>query len=213
MSISGSGASRISPVSGSTVGCSSVAAISSCSSSSGGILSSQTMKSPESRSIWTLAYGAEPGVFLYADSNASSSASISLSWEMFFSAARPRTASTISLLIACSVSRYEVGAGDLLVRDRDEPVRGGERDICVARAHQLTGQLLVSIRRVAQTHAGAVAQKATVVLGLRQRAVLTGRGDLQRVALAVVVEMPGHPLAKGQRHPVRMIDVEAENGA
>src|ERR1700722_17800072 len=213
MSISGSGASRISPVSGSTVGCSSVAAISSCSSSSGGIFSSQTLKSPDSRPIWTLAYGAEPGVFLYADSSASSSASISFSWEMFFSAARPRTASTISLLIACSVSRYEVGAGDLLVRDRDEPVRGGERDVCVARAHQLAGQLLVPIRGVAQAHARAPAEKAAVVLRLGQRAILTGRGDLQRVALAVVAEVPGDPLAERQRHAVRVVDEDAQDGA
>jgi hypothetical protein len=56
MSISGSGASRISPVSGSTVGwASSVASTSSCSSSSGGIFSSHTMKSPLSRSISTFA--------------------------------------------------------------------------------------------------------------------------------------------------------------
>ena len=55
-SISGSGGSRISPVSGSTVGCwSGVASTSSCSSSSGGIFSSQTLKSPLSRSISTFA--------------------------------------------------------------------------------------------------------------------------------------------------------------
>src|ERR1700722_13923689 len=173
MSISGSGASRISPVSGSTVGCSSVAAISSCSSSSGGILSSQTMKSPESRSIWTLAYGAEPGVFLYADSSASSSASISFSWEMFFSAARPLTASTISLDIA-SVSGYEVGADDLLVGDRDDAVAGRDRDIPLRGADQLAGQLLVSFSGVAQPNARPPTEEPGVVLGLGQRSVLSG---------------------------------------
>src|ERR1700722_12957073 len=212
-SISGSGASRISPVSGSTVGsASTVASTSSCSSSSGGIFSSQTMKSPESRSISTFAYGAEPGVFLYADSSASSSASISFSCEMFFSAARPRTASTISLDMDL-VSGYEVGADDLLVRDRQDPVAGGDRDVAFRGADQFTGQLLVAFRGIPQAHPRAAAQEAAVVGRLGQWAVGSRRRDLERIPLAVLGEVARNPLAQVQAHAVGMIDEQTQGGA
>ena len=96
--ISGSSGSRISPVSGSIVRSSSIASATSFSSSSGGRISSNTRKSAVERSMSTRAYFAAPGVFLYADSSASSSASMSFSDEMPFSFSRVWTASTISLL-------------------------------------------------------------------------------------------------------------------
>ena len=97
-SISGSSGSRISPVSGSIVRSSSIASSTSFSSSSGGRISSNTRKSAVLRSMSTRAYLAAPGVFLYAESSASSSASMSFSDEMPFSFSRVWTASTISLL-------------------------------------------------------------------------------------------------------------------
>ena len=90
---SGSSGSRSSPVSGSTT-CSTSspsssrsasASASSRSSSSGGSSSSKTLKSPVSWSTSTRAYFAEPGLFLYAERSASSSASISVSAAIPFS--------------------------------------------------------------------------------------------------------------------------------
>src|SRR5579875_1726638 len=208
MSISGSGASRISPVSGSTVGwASSVASTSSCSSSSGGIFSSHTMKSPESRSISTFAYGADPGVFLYADSSASSSASISFSDEMFFSAARPRTASRISLDMA-SVSRDQVRAGDPLIRNGYDAVARGDGHLVLGRAHQLPGHAaprMTLVDLVAEPYARMASQEACVVMGLGQRSVLARRGDLERGVLGQVAQVQRYALAQAQRDALRVV--------
>src|ERR1700746_1794951 len=99
---------------------------------------------------------------------------------MFFSAARPRTASTISLDIT-SVSRYEVGAGDLLVGNRDHAFLRGDRHIRVRRADQLAGQALVSVPRLPQAHACVPAEEPRVVLRLGQGAVLPGGRALERM--------------------------------
>src|SRR5436305_12002522 len=104
---------------------------------------------------------------------------------MFFSAARPRTASTISLDMA-SVSRYEVGAGDLLVGNRDHTLLRGDRHISVRCADQLSGHAPVSVPGLPQTHARVPAEEARVVLGLGERAVLPGGGHFERIAVAVV---------------------------
>src|SRR5450759_6005418 len=133
---------------------------------------------------------------------------------MFFSAARPRTASTISLDMD-SFSGYEVGADDLLVGNRDHAVLRGDGDLPIRGADQLTGQLLVRAlgqRRVtAEPHAGTPAEKARVVLGLGKGAVLTRRRDLERKALAVISQMARHPLEDSQRHAVWMVDVKAKD--
>jgi len=51
------------------------------------------------------------------------------------------------------------------------------------------------------------------VLGLGEWAVLPGRGDLQRIPLAVVGEVAGDPLAQSQAHAVRVVDEQAQRRA
>src|ERR1700754_4916809 len=117
---------------------------------------------------------------------------------MFFSAARPRTASTISLDMT-SVSRYEVGAGDLLVGNRDHALLRRDRYIAVRCADQLAGQPPVSVPRPPQAHARVPAQEARVVLRLGERTVLAGGRDLERVAFAIVGQVARDALAQLER--------------
>src|SRR5690242_5333087 len=124
---------------------------------------------------------------------------------MFFSAARPRTASTISLDMT-SVSRYEVGAGDLLVGDRDHALLCGDRHIVFGCADQLTGHAAMSVPSLAQTDARVPAQITRVVLRLGQGAVLPRGGHLERVPVAVLVELARDALAQRERHAIGMID-------
>src|SRR5581483_3653841 len=117
---------------------------------------------------------------------------------MFFSAARPRTASTISLDMT-SVSRYEVGAGDLLVGDRDHALLRGDRHIVVRCADQLAGHAPVSVPRIPQADARVSAQITRVVLRLGQGAVLSGGGHLERVTVAVGRQELRDALAESKR--------------
>src|SRR5918997_3939589 len=93
------------------------------------------MKSPLSRSMSTRAYLAAPGCFLYADSSASSSASISRSEEIPFSRSRTWTASTISFDIALALQ--QVASLDVGVRDRDDARVGGDRHLVLRGADEL----------------------------------------------------------------------------
>ena len=67
--------------------------------------------------------------------------------------------------------------------------------------------------RVARAHARAPADEAAEVRGLGQRALGARRGDLQRVALAQVVERQRHALAQLQRDAVGMVDEHAQRAA
>src|SRR6202022_4297753 len=95
-----------------------------------------------------------------------------------------------------SVSRNEVGTDDLFVWDRDDTVAGGDRDLLVRGADQLASQLLVALASVAQAHLRAAPQVLREMLGLGQRSVLAGRGNLERVLLAVIVQQARDPLAQ-----------------
>src|SRR4051812_34372265 len=63
---------------------------------------------------------------------------------------------------------------------------------------------------LAQPDTSAPAKKAGVVLGPGQRSILTRRGHLQRVPLPVVVEVAADPLAQVERHPLGMVDEQAQ---
>src|SRR5947207_14042595 len=102
------------------------------------MISSMTRKSAVSRSISTRAYLSEPGCFLYADSSASSSATMSFSGSMPFSRASACMASRISRDTACLVLE-QVGAVDVRVRDRDHAAVGGERDLLLGGPDELAG--------------------------------------------------------------------------
>ena len=71
---------------------------------------------------------------------------------------------------------------DVVVRDRDDPGVGGDRDVPVARADELTGEAALPVARLARAHARAPADEAAEVVGLAQRALDARRGDLERVA-------------------------------
>src|ERR1700748_1372899 len=109
------------------------------------------MKSPLSRAMSTRAYLAAPGVFLYAESRASSSAAIRRSEEIPFSRSRTRTASRISLLMRSAL--HQVASVDLRIRDRDDPGIRRHRHLAVARANELAREGLALAVVVAHAHA------------------------------------------------------------
>src|SRR3954465_9799471 len=118
------------------------------------------MKSPVSRAMSTRAYRAAPGCFLYADRSASSSAAMSRSAEMPFSRSSTWTASTISLDIRSPLQ--QVAAVDLGVGDRHDPRVGGDGDLRVARADELSGEGLAIAVLLARTHTRATTDVAAV---------------------------------------------------
>src|SRR3954471_5035640 len=122
------------------------------------------MKSPLSRAMSTRAYLAAPGVFLYADSRASSRAAISRSDEIPFSRSRTRTASRISLLMRSALQ--QVASIDFRVRDRHDARVCRHRDLAVARADKLARQGLASVVVVTRAHARAASDEAAEVLWL-----------------------------------------------
>src|SRR5512133_3197094 len=106
---------------------------------------------------------------------------MSFSSEMPFSLPSARTASTISCDMG-SVSQ-KVGTVDVRVRDRHHAGVGGHGDAVVGRAEQLARERALPIVLAPRAHARAAADEAPEVLGLGQRALNAGRGDLERVAL------------------------------
>src|SRR5437764_15319408 len=109
---------------------------------------------------------------------------------MFFSAASPRTASTISLDIA-SVSGDEVGAFNLLVGDGQHAVRGGDRDLLLRGTDQLTGHGLVPGAGLAQANPRAADEEPAVVMGLGGRPVQPWWGHVEGGPVAVRDVMGG----------------------
>src|SRR3954471_9831308 len=108
---------------------------------------------------------------------------MSFSSEMPLSCARARMASTISWDMWRSFLN-EVGTMDLGVRDGDHPGVGGDGDLVVRRAEQLAGEAAAPVVLAARAHARGAADEAAEVLGLDQRALRAGRGDLECVLLA-----------------------------
>src|SRR3954447_24222316 len=104
---------------------------------------------------------------------------MSFSSEMPFSLPSVRTASTISCDMG-SVSQ-KVGTVDVGVRDRHHAGVGGHRDAVVGRAEQLAGERVPAVVLAARAHARATADEAPEVLGLGQRTLNAGRGDLERI--------------------------------
>ena len=90
------------------------------------------------------------------------------------------------MTLVLSVTRYKVGAGDLLVGDRNDPITGSDRDLLVGGADQLARKALVPVAGLAQAQLGALPEEATEVLRFGQRTVCARRRDLDRVLLAVL---------------------------
>src|SRR3954462_11948587 len=131
---------------------------------------------------------------------------MSFSSEMPLSCARARTASTISWDMWRSVL-HEVGTVDLGVRDGDHPGVGGDGDLGVRGAHQLAREAPATVvvgMAGADSHAGAPAEEAAEVLGLGERALGPGRGDLERVVLADLAEVARDALAESEGDAVGM---------
>ncbi len=68
-------------------------------------------------------------------------------------------------------------------------------------------------QRLACAHPRAAPDEAAEVGGLGQRTLAAWRGDLERVALAQVVQLGGHALAHRERDAVRVIDENAQAAA
>src|SRR5215204_5184356 len=208
-SISGSSGSRISPVSGSTVGSSTSTSASSRSSSSGGSSSSNTLKSALSRSMSTRAYLAAPGCFLYAERRASSSASISLSEEMPFSRSRTCTASTISFDIGLALQ--QVASLDVGVRDGDDARVGGDRHPVVGGADQLPRETPAPAVGRGRLDLRPAADVAPEVVRLAQRPLRPRRRDLQRVVGQQVAQVLCDALADTQIDAALAVDEDAHD--
>src|SRR5215212_3693660 len=184
---------------------------SNCSSSSGGTSSSNTLKSALSRSMSTRAYLAAPGCFLYAESNASSSASISRSEEMPFSRSRTWTASTISFDIGLALQ--QVASLDVGVRDRDDAGVRGDGHGILGRAYELPREALVAAVLLAGAHARAAADEAAEVVGLRQRPLRARRRHLQGVLGQQVAQVRGDALADAVIDAALAVDEHAYGAA
>src|SRR5262249_4343183 len=128
-------------------------------------------------------------------------------------------ASTISLLISvasvprvvgsiacCAGAVHEVAARDLGVRDRHYSRSGGDGHLVVRGADELAGEVAVAVTRLAGAHTRPAAEEAAEVVWLDQRALGTGRGDLEPVVDEQIGQLVGDALAEIERHAVRMID-------
>src|SRR3954468_11275296 len=97
--------------------------------------------------------------------------------EMPFSRSSTWTASTISLDIRSALQ--QVAAIDVGVRDRHDPVVGGDGYSLVVRPDELAREALASVVRLAGTHARTASEITTEVIRLGQRALRSGRRDLE----------------------------------
>src|SRR3954462_7349470 len=123
---------------------------------------------------------------------------MSRSAEMPFSRSSTWTASTISLDIRSPLQ--QVAAVDLGVGDRHDPRVGGDGDLRVARADELSGEGLAIAVLLARTHTRATTDVAAVVVGLRQRPLRARRRDLEAGLLQQVAQVTRDALARRQRH-------------
>src|SRR6202012_4126019 len=112
--------------------------------------------------------------------------------------------------LVLSVTRYKVGAIDLLIRNRNDPFTGRDRDLLLGGADQLTHQALVAVAGVAKAHTRLLPEKAAVVLGLGQRSILARRGHLNHVLLAVAVEQACDLFTVRERDAVGMVDEQTQ---
>jgi hypothetical protein len=99
---------------------------------------------------------------------------------------------------------------DVGVRDRDDAGVGGDGDLVVGGAQQLALEGAAAVVLAAGAHARPAADEAAEVLRLDERALGAGRGDLERVALPDLAEVPGDALAQTERHAVGMVDEQPD---
>src|SRR4051812_6841933 len=125
---------------------------------------------------------------------------------MPFSRSSTWTASTISLDIPSSLQ--QVAALDVGVRDRDNPVVGGDGHLAVGRADQLAGEALAPAVLSLGAHARAPPDEATEVVRLRQRTLRPRRGDLQTGMGQEVAQVARDALAGVEVDPARAVDHE-----
>ena len=99
------------------------------------------------------------------------------------------------------------------VGDRDDAGLGGDGDFLIGGVEELAREGAASVMVSPRAYAGAPADVAAEVLGLRERALRAGRGHLQCVPLAHFRKVIGDTLAELERHAVRVIDEEADKVA
>src|ERR1700685_3271575 len=136
---------------------------------------------------------------------------------MPFSRASACIASRISLDIG-PLLLDQIRAANLRVGNRHETFLGGERDLGVGSADELAGVATTTRGgggaqvggHAARATAGAATDEAAEVVGLGQRTLQAGRGDLQRVALAEVAERGRDALAECERDALGVVDEHAQ---
>src|SRR5436190_3219686 len=126
---------------------------------------------------------------------------------MPFSRSSTWTASVISLDIRSYLQ--QIAAVDVGVRDRYDPVVGGDGDLRVARADELPGEAPAPALLLARAYARAATDVAAEVIGLRQRPLRAGRRDLEAGLLQQVAQVTGYALARRQRDAVGGVDDES----
>src|SRR3954454_6318004 len=99
---------------------------------------------------------------------------------MPFSRASAPIASRISRLMRLLLD--QVGTVDVVVGDLHDPRVGGQDDLGLARSDELAGEAATAVVVAARAHARTLTEVAAEVVGLGQRALATGRGNLQPVA-------------------------------
>src|SRR3954451_3035289 len=96
------------------------------------------------------------------------------------------------------------------MRDLHLAVVGLDANCAAVGGGQRPGEAALPLDRLAGPDADAPAHEALEVLGLGQRAVGSGRGDLERPTLEQVAQVVGHALAERQIHAARVVDVQAK---
>ena len=105
---------------------------------------------------------------------------------------------------------HEIRAADARERDLDLAGVAHQANAALIGRRQRAGEAALALDRLAGANPDPAAHEAAEVLGLGQRAVRPGRGDLQGPGLEQVAQLVRDPLAEGQVHPIRMVDVEAQ---
>src|SRR4051812_46467058 len=113
---------------------------------------------------------------------------------MPFSRSRTWTASTLSLDIRSALQQSAAIA--VGVRDRPDPVVGGAGYPLVVRPDGLAREALASVVRVAGTHARPGSEITAEVIRLGQRALRSGRRDLESRLHQDVAQVAGDALAE-----------------
>ena len=96
------------------------------------------------------------------------------------------------------------------MRNRHRAVWQRDLDTVLVGGGDRAGEVLLPLQRLPGANTHPPAEEPAEVLGLGQRPLRAGRGDLERVVDQQVAQLVGHPLAEPQVDPVGVIDEEPQ---